>query len=156
MSNKKIYNGDRTPIAMMNFSSKRRARVARIIYSAETQALCNAGDALEAMKMWWCMVLNEEIVLKNVREEMMKTQSIAIVDAKGVYDNVVNLLPSKSTKSEKRTYVEIVLINEQLVATNTKLFWTDGDQNIVDGLTKVHVQRQDVVNFTRSSYSTST
>ena len=41
--------------------------------------------------MWWCMALNEEIVLKNVREEMMKTQSIAIVVAKGVYDDVVNL-----------------------------------------------------------------
>ena len=30
-----------------------------------------------------------------------------------------------------------MLIKEQLVAAHTKLFWTDGDQNIVDGLTKV-------------------
>ena len=103
MTNNKIHNGDRTPIVMQNFSSRRLARVARSTYSAETQALCNAGDALEALKMCWCMTIHEHIVLKNVREEMLKTQSIAIVDAKGVYDNVVNLLPSKSTKSEKRT-----------------------------------------------------
>ena len=140
MSNKLIHSGDRVPIIMVNYSSKRLARVARSTYSAEPQALCNAGDALEALKMWWCMLLHKNALLKNVRQVMLQTQSIAIVDAKGVYDNVVNLLPSKSTKSEKRTYVEIALIKEQLVATNTKLFWTDGDQNIVDGLTKVPVQ----------------
>ena len=70
---------------------------------------------------------------------------------KGVYDNVVNLLPSKSTKSEKRTYVEIALIKEQLEATNTKLFWTDGDQNIVDGLTKVQVHEK-MLSFLRDPH----
>ena len=106
--------------------------MARSTYPAEAQGLCNAGGALEALKMWWCIVIHKDVVLKSVIPQMLQTESIAIVDAKGVYDNVVNIMPSKSTKSEKRTYVEIALIKELLTATNTKLLWVDGDPFFFD------------------------
>ena len=61
MSSKKIYTGDATPINIVNFTSRRLQRVARITYSADTHGLCNAGDALEALKMWWRMVMHKEV-----------------------------------------------------------------------------------------------
>ena len=57
-----------------------------------------------------------------------------MTDAKALYDSVNSLTQSKVT--EKRTGIEIVIIQQRLKAMDSRMRWVNSGQQLADGLTK--------------------
>ncbi len=143
----------------------RSGRIHRVVNStlaAETQSLSRGlGDLL------WILVLIEELKQEefSIREWPSRLsgkevtaiaskssseglrESLAIVDAKSLYDH---LCKETIGGQDKRTAIEIQIIREDLNSLSGKIRWVDHPAMIADGLTKVKGSNESLYRMMRS------
>ena len=84
----------------------------------------------------------EGINLSSPDKELQGLPSVLICDAKNIYDAVTHVETSGLQLEEKRTAVECLAIRNRTKHAGVKLRWVDSDQELADGLTKMHAYDQ--------------
>ena len=146
---KGLRDGVQVKTNVLAWRSGKLQRVVNSTLAAETQSLSRGlGDLIWTMvlvqemcdarfsiKNWRKKVGAEEVLImaSNQTEEALKG-SLAIVDAKSLYDYL-----SKETVggSDRRTALEIQIIREDLMMLDGQVRWIDHPAMVADSLTKI-------------------
>ena len=134
-SRQEIEEGLAMKLSIVDWSSKKLARVCRSSLSSEAQAATAAIDTLEWIRIFWSLLLwptlryEEDAILSKTGESPILT------DAKALYDAVKNLAAANKV-SDRRTAIEVNIIRDRLQALGSKMRWLNSSQQLADGLTK--------------------
>ena len=133
-SKDEMLEGKAMKISIVDWSSKKLNRVCRSSLSAEAQSATAAVDALEWVKVFWAVMLWPNMDFADDQALLSTGESPVLTDAKALFDSVNSLTQSKVT--EKRTSIEIVIIQQRLQAMASRMRWVNSGQQLADGLTK--------------------
>ena len=125
------------PRVILDWSSKKLVRMRRSSLSAEAQSAANAIDMLEWAKVFMASILWPSIDLSADSTTRKLGASPVITDSKGLFD-ASRSASSGLGISEKRTAIEVKIINERMDASYSYWAWTSAAQQVADGLTKVY------------------
>lgn len=139
-SKDEMIEGKGMKISIIDWSSKKLARVCRSSLSAEAQSATAAVDSLEWVKVFWALMLWHNMDFANDTVLTCTGESTVLTDAKALYDSVNSLTQSKVT--EKRTAIEVVIIQQRLAAMQSRMRWVNSGQQLADGLTKEQAREQ--------------
>ena len=128
--------GSACPLVILDWSSKKLVRMCRSSLSAEAQSAANAIDMLEWTKVFLASILWPSIDLSADSTMHKLGVSPVITDSKGLFD-ASRSASSGLGISEKRTAIEVKIINERMDASCGYWAWTSAAQQVADGLTKV-------------------
>lgn len=132
-----LLRGEKSPVAVLGWSSRRLKRVARSSTSAEAQMSANALDFHEFAKLGWHdLQCDHKLDLRYSDDMLSSFESGLIVDARNIYDGLSRVESSGLQMEEKRTAIELLAIKERLGQARVTLKWVDGEQELADGLTK--------------------
>ena len=140
-----LDEGRAMKISLVDWSSKKLSRVCRSSLSAEAQSAAAAIDALEWTKLFWTLMIwpNADYSQDAMLEK--SGESPVLTDAKALYDSVNSLTQSKVT--DKRTAIEVSIIQDRLRAMLSKMKWVNSGQQLADGLTKRQAREQFVPTY---------
>jgi hypothetical protein len=133
-----IEQGHALAVLCIDYKSIKLRRYARSSLSAETQAACEAEEALHWTKTMWSLLIFPSLVLRDVAEMEMPL-GVLITDSKGLDDSSVTKAAGLGM-TEKRAASEAALLSQNITGSNT-IWWTNGHQQIADGLTKVQTRQ---------------
>ena len=149
-----LSEGGRARTNIVSWRSGKLQRVVNSTLAAETQSLSRGladlmwsmvvfrefSDGHFELKRWnEKLVASEVVALCSTRTDEVLKQSLAIVDAKSLYDYL-----SKQTVGgqDKRTAIEVQIIREDLNTLEGRVRWVDHQAMIADGLTKLRGQNE--------------
>ena len=150
MDEEGLKTGEARPLVVVDWASRKLPRVCRSSLAAEAQAACIAVDALEWAKVFIGALLNPGRRIDDPTMCKEMGESPVITDAKALYD------ASRSASaglglSEKRTAIELNILNERMEAICGVWKWVDNTKMIADGLTKLQ-SRQELADILRKGY----
>ena len=79
-------------------------------------------------------------VTEMVDENVKKIPGAIVTDAKSVYDGVEKRESFSAGLQDRRSGIETVAIRQQIRDQEVKAWWTNSDQQVADGLTKVEAR----------------
>ena len=149
-----LSEGGRARTNIVSWRSGKLQRVVNSTLAAETQSLSRGladlmwsmvvsrefSDGHFELKRWnEKLVASEVVALCSAETDEVLKQSLAIVDAKSLYDYL-----SKQTVGgqDKRTAIEVQIIREDLNTLEGRVRWVDHQAMIADGLTKLRGQNE--------------
>ena len=143
-------DGQARPLMCLDWGSRKLPRVCRSSLSAESQACATAVDRLE-----WCVNIMVGIFAPNVTPGTAAAynffgQHVVVTDSRGLYDASHSQTAGLGVQ-DKRTAIEVMIINERMSVMNAGWRWTSADQQLSDGLTKVQT-RQVLADMLRRGY----
>ena len=131
-----VLEGKRNHVTIVSWSTNKLKRVCRSSLAAEVQALAITEDELHLTRLTWAEFNGARIDLNNVNEHIAKIPGTAVIDAKSIYDTLINANQPLQLQ-EKRTALELVAYLHNTEANNTETRWVHGGANVADGLTKI-------------------
>ena len=145
-------DGQPCPLTIIDWCSRKLVRMCRSSLPAEAHAAANAVDALEWAKTYVVLCIQPELDPTDDATMHVLGKSLVITDSKGLYD------ASRSASSgrgitEKRTSIEVTIINERMKAALASWRWTNAQQQLADGLTKVSARQPFADVLRRSRHS---
>ena len=126
---------------ILDWCSRKLTRVSRSSLAAEAQAAANAVDALGWAKVMMAMIVRPDLKPDSDEAQRLFGRSPLITDCKALYDAARSMSAGRGLQ-EKRTAIEVLMINEKMHEINADWAWTDTHQQMADGLTKVSVRQQ--------------
>jgi hypothetical protein len=131
-----VQNGTMKALIVADWASRKLRRICRSSLSAEAQAACITVDALEWTKIFISLLLRPDVPADDESHCRALGISPLVTDAKALYD------ASRSESAglgltEKRTAIEVMILNERLKALLGVWKWTNTFQQLADGLTKI-------------------
>ena len=134
-TNKDALAGHLAPFSSLLCRSKKLATLQRSSLGSEARAAGDAVDELEWVKGLFAQILDPTFSpLKQPMTHM--TESPLVTDAKALYDSALKENPAPSV-NDKRTALEVNLINQRLRHLNGFWKWVSSERQIADGLTKL-------------------
>ncbi|CAK0856800.1 unnamed protein product [Prorocentrum cordatum] len=130
--------GTPTPFVAMEWASKKLARLCRSSLSAEAQAAALEADSLMWVKVFLAMSLRPDLGHDTAMTYL--GESPFITDAKCLYDASRSATAGLGI-AEKRTAIEVNIVNEQLAEVNARWTWVNTQQQMADGLTKLSARQ---------------
>ena len=112
-----IRDGHALTLCCIDYKSVRLRRYARSSLSAETQAACEAEEALHWAKIMWALLINPSLTLREATE-IEQPLGVLITDSRGLYDTSVKQTAGLGM-AEKRTAIEAALLNQNITNSNT-------------------------------------
>ena len=137
----KAGNGSPTPLIILDWCSRKLTRVSRSSLASEAQAAANAVDALGWAKVMMALIVRPDLKPDSGDAQRLFGRSPLITDCKALYDAARSMSAGRGLQ-EKRTAIEVLMINEKMREINADWAWTDTHQQMADGLTKVGVRQQ--------------
>ena len=138
LTDQSVLEGKHAPFSILSWHSRKLKRISRSSTCAEVQACSNAHDDAEFAKQvlfeFQCV---SGINHKNSDDCISTIPSAVVCDAKNLYDAVTRIVSSGLHLEEKRLSLEVLSIKERCEGINSQLKWTDSDQQMADGLTKL-------------------
>ena len=135
-----VQDGKPMPLVVLDWASKKLVRMCRSSLSSEAQAAANGVDSLEWVKTYVSLII-DPTQPPQLDETMKKLgPSPVMTDAKALYDASLSTTAGLGI-TEKRTAIEVSIINQRMKAASAYWTWTNTMQQLADGLTKVS-QRQ--------------
>ncbi|CAK0823245.1 unnamed protein product [Prorocentrum cordatum] len=125
--------GTPTPFVAMEWASKKLVRLCRSSLSAEAQAA-----ALMWVKVFLAVSLRPDLGHDTAMTYL--GESPFITDAKCLYDASRSATAGLGI-AEKRTAIEVKIVNEQLAEVNARWKWVNTQQQMADGLTKLSARQ---------------
>ena len=139
-SKEEINEGRAMKLSVLDWSSRKLARVCRSSLAAEAQSASVAVDALEWLRICWSLMLWPTISYEDDSVLQSTGESPVLTDAKALFDSVNSLTQNKA--SDRRTSIEISIIRDRLQAMMSKMKWVNSGQQLADGLTKRQAREQ--------------
>ncbi|CAK0898302.1 unnamed protein product, partial [Prorocentrum cordatum] len=130
--------GTPTPFVAMEWASKKLVRLCRSSLSAEAQAAALGADSLMWVKVFLAMSLRPDLGHDAAMTYLGVSPFIA--DAKCLYDASRSATAGLGI-AEKRTAIEVKIVNEQLAEVNARWKWVNTQQQMADGLTKLSARQ---------------
>lgn len=133
-------DGEARPLICLDWGSRKLPRVCRSSLSAEAQACANAVDRLE-----WCVnmlvgILAPQLQVGSSEAYDFLPRHVVVTDSRGLYDASQSQTAGLGIQ-DKRTAIEVMIINERMAAIHAGWRWTSADQQLSDGLTKVQTRQ---------------
>ncbi|CAK0791255.1 unnamed protein product [Prorocentrum cordatum] len=122
--------GAPTPFVAMEWASKKLVRLCKSSLSAEAQAAAMGADSLMWVKVFLALSLRPDL----------GHDSPFITDAKCLYDASRSATAGLGI-AEKRTAIEMKIVNEQLAEVNAGWKWVNTQQQMTDELTKLSARQ---------------
>ena len=146
--------GDRSPVSIMAWRSRKLRRKAGNTLLCESIALSTALGALERQAAMWksltvASFTARHLTLEDTEEAEIRGQAsviasecnayvdpsaVAVVDAKSLFDGVHS---EQAQGEDDRSALEMVVIQESLKALKGRIRWIPHNRNPADGLTKL-------------------
>ena len=133
-------SGKTMVLNILDWSSRKLDRKCRSSLAAEAQAAANAVDALEWTKVYVALILNPTLDPREDATMATLGNSVLVTDSKGLYDASTSVTAGRGI-SEKRTSIEVSGCCERMKAAQAAWRWTNGFQQVADGLTKVSARQ---------------
>ena len=136
---KDLLDGKEATISLIEWKSWKLKRVCRSSLSSECQAMAEALDNLNFVRLFWEMLLGRlpsglKIDQDSILNEAPKC--CLVTDCKGLFDAVNRSQSSGLGLSEKRTAIEALSIRQITAASNVAVKWVNSDRQLADILTK--------------------
>lgn len=132
-----VLKGEKSSFSLINWQSRKLARIARSSTSAEVQMASNATDNHEFLKQLLLDWFNPFTIPVNMMDDCMKKiPSVLLLDCKNLYDAMSRIQTSGLQLEEKRTAIEVLSIRERTLGAGIAVKWVDSDQQLADGLSK--------------------
>ena len=113
--------------------SYRLKRVVSATLAGESQALGDGLGHLEWLACLWGEALDHNFEPNKREGTLQRTPSLAVIDCKSCYDNVMG---AGDPAKDKRTAIDLVVVREALARIGTTLRWAPNPRQLADGLTK--------------------
>ena len=140
------------PIIVLDWSSKKLVRTCRSSLAADAQSATNGVDTLEWVKVYVSLAMDPTQPPEDDATMAKLGSSPFITDARALYD-AARPATARLGIAEKRTAIEVNIINQRMHAAKACWGWTNTNQQLADGLTNVS-QRQMLADvLSRGSHS---
>ena len=139
-SKQELNNGEAMKLSIIDWASRKLARICRSSLSAESQSASAAIDQLEWIRICWSIMLWPTTRYEDENVLVHTGDSPALTDAKALYDAVNSLTQSKV--ADRRTAIEVSIIQDRLKAMKSMMKWVNSGQQLADGLTKKQAREQ--------------
>jgi hypothetical protein len=136
-----IDTGKPVPLVVLDYASKKLVRICRSSLSGEAQAAALAIDNLEWVKIFWTLTLYPNLAPDGEHAATACGMSPCFTDSRGLYDAGRSQSAGLGI-TEKRTAIEVSMVNDRMAAINGEWRWTSAHQQLADGLTKVSARQK--------------
>jgi hypothetical protein len=136
-----IDSGMLIQLIVLDYASKMLVIICRSSLSGETQAAALAIDNLEWVKIFWTLTIYPMLAPDSETAAKACGISPCITDSRGLYDAGRSQSAGLGI-SEKRTAIEVSMVNDRMTAINGVWRWTSAHQQLADGLTKVSARQK--------------
>ena len=128
-------------ISIMDWKSWNLKRKVRSSLAAESQALADAVDSLNYLRLFLaeCLVADSIDLRQADRVLSMLPNAHVITDCKSLYDALGKSESAGLGLSEKRTAIEVTATRDVMRETGIATRWVNSDRQIADVLTKPQV-----------------
>ena len=136
---KDLLDGKEAVISLLEWKSWTFKRVCRSSMSAECQAMAEALDNLNFIRLFWEVLIGcVPVKLKLDQDAVLKDAPLSclVTDCKGLFDAVNRSQSAGLGLSEKRTAIEALSIRQITTASNVSVKWVNSDRQLADILTK--------------------
>ena len=128
-----VEKGVPGPYHVLEWRSFKLPRVARSTLSAEGQAASKAADAIYFASLFLNACLSPSLDLADSRAAARPSRSGLVVDAKALYDLLVQDELQTRLAAEKRTAVGAMVTKQRLEEANAIPKWVSSQRQLVDG-----------------------
>ena len=138
VSSHSLHEGKEAPVGIIELESWKLHRTCRSSLSAESQAMADAIDVLNFIRLFIvdCIHPSGIDLRQPDRVVQLLPESCAIADCKSLYDALENNESLGLGLSEKRTSIEVTATRQQMRATGMRTRWVNSDRQLADVLTK--------------------
>ena len=151
---KSLLAGHEAPLSLLEWKSWKLKRVCRSSLSAECQAMAEALDNLNFMRLFWELLFSNKTRHKLDQDEKLKhaAESCLITDCKGLFDAVNRNQSAGLGLSEKRTAIECLPIRQITAESGVTVRWVNSDRQVADILTKQGVLTENIDRVLRGTW----
>ena len=128
------------PLIVIDWASKKLPRVSRSSLSSEAQSGATAVDALEWAKTMLALIINPTLNPADSATARTTGESPCITDCKALYDAARSSSCGRGI-SEKRTAIEVLIMNERMTEIKGVWKWTSSMQQLPAGSPKSKCDR---------------
>ena len=138
VSDADLFEGKEADISIMDWKSWKLKRKVRSSLAAESQALADAVDNLNYMRLFFAeCIVAEPIDLRKADQVLsLLPKAHVITDCKSLYDALENSESAGLGLAEKRTAIEVTATRETMIETGITTRWVNSDRQVADVLTK--------------------
>ena len=140
-ADKDLLDGKESSVSIMDWKSWKLKRKVRSSLAAESQALADAVDNLNYLRLFFaeCLISDSIDLRQSDRVLSMMPKAHVITDCKSLYDALERSESAGLGLSEKRTAIEVTATREVMRETGISTRWVNSDRQIADVLTKPQV-----------------
>ena len=137
-SSQALTKGEEAPVGIIDWKSWKLSRKCRSSLSAESQAMADAIDILNFIRLFFADCIHPTGIDLRQPDKILQMcpESHAITDCKSLYDALEKHESLGLGLSEKRTSIEVTATRQQMRATGIKTRWVNSDRQLADVLTK--------------------
>lgn len=117
-----IGSGAARCLVCVHWASHKLARMCRSSLATEARAAAFAVDALEWANVFFALILDADRDPSDAKLCRELGVSLVIMDAKAMYDTSRSATAGLGL-TEKRTAIELSIVNERMAAINARRFW---------------------------------
>ena len=140
-ANKKMLEkGEAGPVSLVSWSTHKLKRVCRSSLGAEAQALAECEAEMFLIRVLWQELLGKDVNLATPWVTSKKTPAALVIDAKALYDMLMQKDIPHLGARDKHTALEVLGLSQHIEEQDTALRWCNSDQQLSDGMTKVGAQ----------------
>jgi hypothetical protein len=137
MAHNAVTEGQRVPVSLVSWNSRKIRRKVRSSLGAETQAFSTALEHSDLVRVFWGELSGSLANIDNFEEYLRQTDAIAVNDCKSLADALNNRGSAVSKTSEdKRLAIELSIIRQRLSRHETMFQWVENMYMAADVLTK--------------------
>ena len=133
-----LTKGEEAPVGIIDWKSWKLSRKCRSSLSAESQAMADAIDILNFIRLFFADCIHPTGIDLRQPDKILQMcpESHAITDCKSLYGALEKNESLGLGLSEKRTSIEVTATRQQMRATGIKTRWVNSDRQLADVLTK--------------------
>ena len=138
MAERRILHNEKSPVSVIQGSSRKLPRVARSSLSAEVQMGTIANEEQEYVRLAWHeMCTGQRPSHHNIQDALRATTGTLVTDCKAMYDSVMRACSAGlGCGGDKRSAIEALAMKQSMTAAQTLLRWVHSEAMAADGLTK--------------------
>jgi len=134
---KMLEKGEAGPISLVSWSTHKLKRICRSSLGAEAQALAECEAEMFLIRVLWQELLGKEVNLKAPEQTAKQTPAAVVIDAKALYDMLMQKDIPHLGARDKHTALEVLGLSQHLEEQETTVRWCNSDQQLSDGMTKI-------------------
>ena len=136
MVHRDVTTGGEGAYNVIDWRSWKLARVSRSTLAAESQAAGEASDALLFATTFWRLIWSPWLPLDDIKTAQLPNEPKLVVDAKALFDLLVQKEIQAGSSTDKRTAIEGLVTQDNLRCCGASSMWVGSELQYSDGLTK--------------------